>query len=152
MICTIRERASRKIHRNLWIWPHLTGRFVSSSQLPGKLSVWFLRRKKINHFDFNDLQLVRSHENPTQKLDFQKKLKQKLLAYGYDNVAEQVFRVRYLENKNEKDELQYELGKNVIATLPGKYSEGSKHVQRMLLKKIINLRTNKINKKVRRGG
>ena len=65
-------------------------------------------------------------------------------------MAEQVFRVRYLENKNQKDELRYELGKNVIATLPGKYSEESKHVQRVLLKKIINLRTNKINKKVGR--
>lgn len=91
----------------------------------------------------------RSHENPTQKLEFQKKLKQKLLSYGYENVVDQVFRVRYLENINEKDELQYELGKNVIATLPGKYSEESKHVQRVLLKKIINLRTNKINKKVK---
>lgn len=90
----------------------------------------------------------RNHLNPTQKLEFQKKLKAKLLSYGYDNVFDQVFRVRYLENRNDKDELQYELGRNIIATLNGKYSEESKHIQRVLLKKIINLRSNKIDKKI----
>lgn len=65
----------------------------------------------------------RNHENPTQKLEFQQKLKDKLLSYGYDDVIDQVFRVRYLETINDKDVQQYEMGKNIIATLHGKYSD-----------------------------
>lgn len=99
---------------------------------------------QLNSSIINLFSTPRNHKDPTQKLEFQSKLKNELASYGYD-VNDQIFRVKYFD---ENEKLQYELGRNIIATLNGKYSSEGKEVQKMLLKKIMNLRSNKIDKKI----